>query len=133
MNEIQMARLLVKEQLLNEWPKNRCPCGEWGATDLGHIAYTRHPDSVHLYHRYNTAMMHNKCNTTGEALWINVNACLLLLRRAGSPAVWTEWAMDLPRKGKFWIPAKMEIAMRAWDKGIRPFDFIKIMDFLSEE
>ena len=129
---MQMARELLKKQLSNEWPRSRCACGDWGATDLAHIVYTRHPDSADLYSRANCVLLHNKCNTTGEALWININACLIILKRVGGPDLWEEWAKMIPRKGSFWIPEKMVIAMELWEKGVRPYDFQPIMDYLAD-
>jgi len=125
MDDIRAARLALKWQLRHEWPGLRCACGEMGATDLGHIAYTRHPDSVDLYDLRNMVMLHNACNCN-ERLWVNVNACLILLERAGGPKEWEEWARTIPRKGAFWIPEKMHVAMDLWDKGIRPFEIDRI-------
>ena len=134
MDEIKQARLLCKAELLDKWPYRRCACGEYGATDLGHIVYTRHPDSPVLYHPFNMALLHNTCNTTGERLWINVNACLICIKRAGGPVKCVAWAMDLPRKGGFHIPEKMRIALDIWDqKSIRPFDIEKIKEYLKGE
>lgn len=128
MDEIKAARLLLKSEMANGelWPGTRCACGEFGATDLGHIVYTRHPDSVDLYHEYNMCLLHNGCNTTGESLGVNINACLILLARAGGVAEWLVWARALPRKGAFWIPEKMRIAMDLWNRGVRPFEFERI-------
>jgi hypothetical protein len=126
MDEIKVARLELKARLIYEWPGTRCACGETGATDLGHIVYTRHPDSVELYDERNMVLLCNKCNTTGERLWINVNACLILLQRAGGVEKWEEWAKTIPRKGGYWIPNKMQIAMALWENGTRPFEFDKI-------
>jgi hypothetical protein len=123
-DKIKAARLALKWEL--EKKGTRCACGEHGATDLAHIVYSRHPDSVELYHPYNCVLLHNKCNTTGEALWINVNACLMLLERAGGIEKWEEWAKSIPRKGGFWIPEKMRIAMDLWGGGVRPFEFDRI-------
>ena len=124
MDKIKQARWAVKWEL--EKKGNRCACGEYGATDLGHIVYTRHPDSVELYHPFNMVLLHNVCNTTGETTWINVNACLMLLERAGGPGPWEAWARGLTRKVAYWIPDKMRIAMDLWDGGVRPFEFDKI-------
>ena len=131
MDEIRQARFVLKGELLRTWPYRRCACGEEGATDLGHIVYTRHPDSVDLYHPFNMALLHNACNTTGEALWINVNACLILLQRAGSIEEWEKWAKGLPRKGGYYIPEKMRMAMDIWRDGVRPYDFVAIMDYVN--
>ena len=128
MNKIKAARLALKWEL--EKKGTRCACGEYGATDLAHIVYSRHPDSVELYHPYNCCLYHNRCNTTGEALWINVNACLMLLERAGGIEKWEEWAKSIPRKGGFWIPEKMRIAEVLWEQGARPFEFDRIKDSL---
>ena len=134
MDEIRAARLALKWQLQNEWPGTRCACGEEGATDLGHIVYTRHPDSVELYDRRNCAMLHNTCNTRQESLWINVNACLILLERAGGPEKWLEWAQGISRKGDFWIPTKMEIAIDLWNGKVRAFDLSRIRgSFLTSD
>ena len=124
MDEITAARKALKWELLQEG--DRCACGEYGATQLAHIIYTRHPDSVELYHKLNCCVYHGKCNTTGEALWINVNACLILLGRAGGPEKWKRWARSLPRKGEYWIPDKMRIAMDLWNGGVRAFELDKI-------
>ena len=132
MDDIRAARLALKWQLQHEWPGLRCACGEMGATDLGHIVYTRHPDSVELYSPLNCCMLHNVCNTRGERLWINVNACLILLERAGGPEKWKKWASSLPRKGAFWMPEKMQIAMDLWDKGIRSFEIDRIQCELGQ-
>jgi len=129
MNKIRAARLELKSRLQHEWPGLRCACGEHGATDLGHIVYTRHPDSVELYDRRNCCMLHNHCNCN-ERLWVNVNACLILLQRAGGPGEWEEWARTIPRKGRHWIPEKMQIAMVLWEQGVRPFEIDKIKDAL---
>ena len=129
MNKIRAARLELKWKLQDEWPGRRCACGEMGATDLGHIVYMRHPDSVELYHKYNCVLLENKCNCN-ERLWVNVNACLILLQRAGGPEEWEEWARTIPRKGAYWIPEKMCIAMVLWEQGVRPFEIDKIKDSL---
>ena len=118
MDEKEMIRM-ARDALKNDfeqgaWPGLRCACGEWGATDLGHIAYTRHPDRVELYHPYSMVMLHNTCNTRGEKLWINVNAGLILLQRAGGSLQWLEWARELPRKGSFYITEKMRMD-RDWE------------------
>jgi hypothetical protein len=126
MDEIKVARLALKGRLMYEWPGILCACGKVGATDLGHIVYTRHPDSVELYDERNMVLLCNKCNTTGERLWINVNACLILLQRAGGVEKWEEWARTIRRKGSHWIPTKMQIAMALWENGTRPFEFEKI-------
>ena len=119
MDEIRAARIGLKWELKQQG--TRCACGAYGATDLGHIVYTRHPDTVELYHPFNMVLLHNSCNTN-EHLWINVNACLMLLERAGGPEKWEEWARTIPRKGDYWIPDKMQIAMGLWDGGLRAFD-----------
>ena len=126
MDEIKAARLALKWQLQNEWPGLRCACGEYGATDLGHIVYTRHPDTVELYSPLNMCLLCNEHNTTGERLWINVNACLILLERAGGPERWEEWARSIPRKGDYWIPDKMKFAMDLWNEGVRAFELDRI-------
>jgi len=132
MDEIRAARMALKWQLQHEWPGTRCACGEMGATDLGHIVYTRHPDSIELYDRRNCAMLHNTCNTRQEALWINVNACLILLQRAGGPEKWKEWARTLPRKGGYWVPEKMRLAIGLWCATIRPFEIDAIKEQLEK-
>lgn len=128
MDKIEQARLALKWELAQV--STRCACGDEGATDLGHIVYTRHPDSVELYHPYNMALLHNKCNCN-EWLWVNVNACLMLLERAGGPGPWEEWARTIPRKGVSWIPEKMRIAMELWDEGVQPFEFDRVHEALS--
>jgi len=129
MNAIKQARLALKWDLENRWwPGTRCACGEEGTTDLGHIVYSRHPDSVDLYSPYNMCLLHNTCNTRGERLWINVNACLILLQRAGGPEKWRGWAASVQRKGGLWIPQKMYLAMELWERGVRPFDLEKIKE-----
>jgi len=136
MDEIKAARLALKWQLQNEWPGTRCACGEEGATDLGHIVYTRHPDSVELYDRRNMCLLHNHCNTN-ERLWVNVNACLILLQRAGGPEKWLRWAQqtwDSSRKSTVWIPTKMEIAIDLWNGGVRAFELDRIIgSFLTSD
>ena len=129
MDKIKAARLALKYSLQHKWPWLRCACGEYGATDLGHIVYTRHPDSVELYDSRNMVMLHNHCNCN-EHLWINVNACLVLLQRAGGPEKWEEWARTIPRKGTYWIPDKMVRAMEMWEQGVRPFEFERIKELL---
>ena len=57
---------------------------------------------------------------------MNVNACLILLQRAGGVDEWAGWAQSLPRKGEYWIPEKMLLAIQMWDDGIRAFEFDKI-------
>ena len=131
MDEIKAARLELKWKMQGMYPGFRCACGEMGATDLGHIVYTRHPDSVELYDKRNMVLLCNKCNTTGERLWINVNACLILLQRAGGVEKWEEWARSIPRRGGYWIPNKMQIAMALWENGARPFEFEKIYAVLG--
>ena len=125
MDEIKAARLALKWQLQNEWPGLRCACGEYGATDLGHIVYTRHPDTVHLYSPLNMCLLHNRCNCN-ERLWVNVNACLVLIQRAGSTKKWLEWAYSIPRKGQFWVPEKMTMASGLWKMGFRAFETDRI-------
>ena len=61
---------------------------------------------------------------------MNVNACLILLQRAGGVEKWEEWAMSIPRKGDYWIPPKMGIAMVLWERGVRAFDIDSIKDEL---
>jgi len=125
---IRMARKELKGKMVNGeiWPFTRCACGKWGATHLGHIVYTRHPDRAELYHEYNCTMLCADCNTTGERLWMNVNACLILLQRAGGVVNWIRWAQELPRKERFHIPQKMDIAMGLWYQGVRPFDLERV-------
>lgn len=125
---IRRARNKLKRDMVDGfiWPGTRCACGEWGATDLGHIVYTRHPDIPELYHEYNMVLLHNSCNTKDEQLWINVNACLILLYRASGIVNWTRWARGLPRKSRFHIPQKMDIAMGLWYRGVRPFEIERI-------
>ena len=132
-HEIREARVNLKTKMINGeiWPGTRCACGEQGATDLGHVVYSRHPDRVDLYSELNMTLMHNTCNTTDEALWINVNACLILLGRAGTIEGWEAWARGLERKSPFWIPRKMRIAQGLWQEGVRAFDFVKIMDYVN--
>ena len=133
MDDLKQARLICKAGVTSMWPYRRCACGEEGATDLGHIVYTRHPDSVDLYHPYNMVLLHNDCNIN-ERLWVNVNACLICIKRAGGPVKWVAWALDLPRKGEFYIPEKMRLALDMWDKrSIRPFDIEKIQEYLKGE
>jgi len=129
MNKIRAARLELKSRLKHEWPGLRCACGEYGATDLGHIVYTRHPDSVELYDHRNCCMLCNSCNCN-ERLWVNVNACLILLQRAGGPAAWEGWAKTIPRKGGHWIPHKMIVAVDMWEQGVRPFELERIKELL---
>jgi hypothetical protein len=76
------------------------------------------------------ALLHNTCNTRGERLWINVNACLILLQRAEGIENWERWAKGLSRKGGYWIPEKMRIAMVLWEQGVRPFEIDRIKDAL---
>ena len=125
MDEIKIARKALKWELSQV--STRCACGDEGATDLGHIAYTRHPDSVELYHPFNMALLHNVCNIN-EHLWINVNACLMLLERAGGPEQWEEWARTIPRRSMHWIPEKMRIAIDLWEQGVRPFEIERIRE-----
>jgi hypothetical protein len=127
MDEIKQARLELKHNLIfHEHPGTLCACGKEGATDLAHIVYSRHPDTVELYDRLNMVLLHNACNTRGERLWINVNACLILLQRAGGVEKWIEWARSLPRKSRFHIPQKMNIAMDLWEQGVRPFEMDRV-------
>jgi hypothetical protein len=125
---IRKARNALKKEMVNGniWPGTRCACGKYGATDLAHIVYTRHPDHPSLYSKLNCAMYCNSCNTTQERLWINVNACLILIQRAGGITEWITWARSLPRKSAFHIPQKMNIAMDLWEGGVYPFQFEKI-------
>lgn len=126
MDEIKQARLALKLYLQNRWPMPRCACGEVNPTDLAHIVYTRHPDTVELYSDKNMVLLHNTCNSRGERLWINVNACLILLTRAGGVEEWIAWARGLPRKSRFHIPQKMDIAMDLWERGVRPFEMERV-------
>jgi hypothetical protein len=125
MDEIKIARKALKWELSQV--STRCAFGGEGATDLGHIVYTRHPDSVELYHPWNMCLLHNACNTN-ERLWVNVNACLMILERAGGPVPWAEWAKTIRRRSIFWIPNKMKIAMDLWEGGVQPFEFEKIKE-----
>lgn len=126
MDDLRAARMRLKWELQHEWPGTLCPCGEVGATDLGHIVYTRHPDSVELYSPLNCCLLHNTCNTRQEALWINVNACLILLERAGGSDAWLRWAQSIGRKGDLYVPTKMQIAIDLWDGGVRAFEYDRI-------
>ena len=129
MDKIRAARLELKSRLQYEWPGRQCACGEYGATDLGHIVYMRHPDSIELYDSRNMVMLCNDCNIN-EREWVNVNACLILLQRAGGPEEWEEWAKTIPRKGWYWIPSKMVKAMEMWEQGMRPFELERIKELL---